>query len=55
MIDRAFVPPRLDAMDRFTYWQLEDPTILGAMPAAARARIADRFTRGQPFGPLCLR
>jgi len=46
MIDRAFVPPRLDAMDRFTYWQLEDPTILGAMPAAARARIADRFTRG---------
>lgn len=46
MIERAFVPPRLDAMDHFTYWQLEAPTILGAMPADARARIVERFTRG---------
>lgn len=46
MIDRAFVPPRLDAMDHFTYWQLAEPTILGSMPSDARERIADRFARG---------
>ena len=46
MIERAFVPPRLDAMDHFTYWQLSDPTILGQLPADARQRVADQFERG---------
>lgn len=46
MVNRAFVPPRLDAMDHFTYWQLDDPTVLGSMPAESRARIIERFTRG---------
>lgn len=46
MVDRAFVPPRLDAMDRYTYWQMDSPAVLGAMPADARARIVERFERG---------
>ena len=46
MIGRAMVPPRLDAMDAFTYWQLEEPVILGPAPAAAKERIAARFSRG---------
>jgi len=46
MIERAFVPPRLDAMNNYTYWQLEDPSILGNMPDDARVRIGERFKRG---------
>lgn len=46
MIDRAFTPPRLDAMSNYTYWQIDRPTILGPMPSDARDRIAARFAAG---------
>ena len=45
-IDRAFVPPRLDPMDRRSFWQGEDVIVLGSVPADAKARIAARFERG---------
>lgn len=46
MIGQAFVPPRLDPMTHYSYWQLADPTILGSMPQAARELISSAFERG---------
>ena len=45
-INRAMVPPRLDPMTARSYWQTEDTTVLGNMPAEARADIAAAFERG---------
>ena len=46
MIGQAFVPPRLDAMTKMTYWQTSETTILGAVPQARRHTIASAFNRG---------
>lgn len=45
-INRAFVPPRLDVMDHFSYWQLSEATILGDLPQSAREAVAAAFARG---------
>ncbi len=46
MVNRAMVPPRLDVMDHYSYWQLDEPTILGRIPADERTTIAAAFGRG---------
>lgn len=46
MVGRAFIPPRLDPMTAFSYWQMEDVDVVGSMPADARERIAARFRQG---------
>lgn len=46
MINRAMVPPRLDPMTAFSYWQTEDTTILGNMPAFDREQLAVEFQAG---------
>lgn len=46
MIGQAFVPPRLDPMTHYSYWQLTEPTILGDFPQAARDAISGAFERG---------
>jgi murein DD-endopeptidase MepM/ murein hydrolase activator NlpD len=45
-VGRAMVPPRIDPMTKFSYWQVDDATILGAMPDDARRRLAARFAAG---------
>lgn len=45
-VNRAMVPPRLDPMTSRSYWQLEDPTIVGSMPQAHRETIAAAFEQG---------
>jgi murein DD-endopeptidase MepM/ murein hydrolase activator NlpD len=45
-VGRAMVPPRLDPMEVYSYWQIDDAAILGAMPDDARRRLVDRFARG---------
>lgn len=46
MIGQAFVPPRLDVMTHYSYWQAEAPTILGALPQTAREAVSAMFERG---------
>jgi len=46
MIGRAFVPPRLDPMTSWSYWQTSDTTVLGSMPQEDRAAIVAAFERG---------
>lgn len=46
MVNRSMVPPRLDVMEKRSFWQFQDPTILGAMPAEARESISDALERG---------
>lgn len=46
MIGRAFVPPRLDPMTHWSYWQTRDTTVLGAIPQDARSAVAGAFERG---------
>lgn len=46
MIGQAFTPPRLDAMSRFTYWETEGSTIVGAVPQEKRQTIAQAFDGG---------
>jgi hypothetical protein len=45
-VNRAMVPPRLDAMQARTYWQTADTTVLGDMPQESRQTIAAAFERG---------
>lgn len=45
-VNRAMIPPRLDPMTSRSYWQLEDPTILGNIPQADRETIAAAFEQG---------
>jgi hypothetical protein len=45
-VNRAMVPPRLDAMTKRTYWQTADTTVLGDMPQEDRQAIAAAFERG---------
>lgn len=45
-INRAFVPPRLDPMTHWSYWQLSEPTILGQLPQSARDTVSSAFERG---------
>lgn len=46
MIGRAFVPPQLNAMSDYTYWQTADALVLGAVPQTRRQTIAGAFNRG---------
>lgn len=46
MIGQAFVPPRLDVMTHYSYWQLSEPTILGNLPQDHRDIISAAFERG---------
>lgn len=46
MVGRAFTPPRLDPMTKWSYWQTADTTVLGALPQEARAAVAAAFERG---------
>lgn len=46
MIGQAFVPPRLDVMTHWSFWQLTDATILGSLPQSARETVAAAFERG---------
>lgn len=45
-VNRAMVPPRLDAMQKRTYWQTAETTVLGDMPQDARQAVAAAFERG---------
>lgn len=45
-INRAFAPPRLDAMTKFTYWKSDGAVILGNVPQEKRQTIAQAFDRG---------
>lgn len=45
-VNRAMIPPRLDAMTKRTYWQTAETTVLGSMPQADRQTIASAFERG---------
>lgn len=46
MIGRAFVPPRLDPMDHYSYWKMTEATVVGAMPQNERMAVAEAFERG---------
>lgn len=46
MVNRAMVPPRLDVMQRRSYWQTAETTVLGDMPQDARLAVASSFERG---------
>lgn len=46
MVNRPMVPPRLDPMDRFSYWKMRMCTVLGPMPQDARMDIQAAFERG---------
>jgi hypothetical protein len=45
-VNRALVPPRLDPMTHYSYWQLADVTVLGSLPQEARESIVAAFERG---------
>lgn len=45
-VNRAMVPPRLDPMEKRSYWQTSDTTVLGSMPQEARQAVAAAFERG---------
>jgi hypothetical protein len=45
-INRAFTPPRLDAMTKFTYWKTDGAVVLGNVPQEKRQTIAQAFDRG---------
>ncbi len=45
-IGRAFVPSQLNVMDHYSYWQADEPTILGTLPQSARDSISAAFERG---------
>lgn len=45
-VNRAMVPTRLDPMTKYSFWQLADPAILGAMPQVDRETVAAAFERG---------
>jgi hypothetical protein len=45
-VNRAIVPPRLDPMTHYSYWQIEDATITGQLPQDAKDEIAEAFARG---------
>lgn len=46
MIGQAFVPPQLNVMNHYSYWQAAEPTILGRLPQSARDAIGRAFERG---------
>lgn len=46
MVNRAMVPPRLDPMTHYSYWQIEDAAIIGDMPQESREAVAASFERG---------
>ena len=46
VVNRAFVPPRLDVMSNYSYWELSEPTIIGDLPQEARDRLTAAFERG---------
>jgi hypothetical protein len=46
MIGQAFVPPQLNVMSHYSYWQANEPTILGSLPQSARDSISAAFERG---------
>lgn len=46
MVGQAFTPPRLDVMTHWSYWQLGEATILGALPQDSRDSISRAFQRG---------
>lgn len=45
-VNRAFVPPRLDVMTHYSYWQLTEASVLGNLPQSAREAVAAAFSRG---------
>lgn len=45
-VDRAMIPPRLDPMTHWSYWETENATILGDLPQESRDAIAAAFDRG---------
>jgi hypothetical protein len=45
-VNRAMIPPRLDAMTKRTYWQTAETTVVGSLPQADRQTIASAFERG---------
>lgn len=45
-VNRAMVPPRLDPMEKRSYWQTSETTVLGDMPQEARQAVAAAFERG---------
>ena len=46
MVGQAFKPTRLDVMNHFSYWLVQDPIILGKLPQAARDSLSAAFERG---------
>jgi len=46
MINRPMVPSRLDPMTAFSYWQTNDTTIVGSMPAIDREQLISEFEAG---------
>lgn len=45
-VNRPMVPPRLDPMQKRSYWQTSETTVLGSMPQEARQAVAAAFERG---------
>jgi hypothetical protein len=45
-VNRAMVPPRLDPMTEYSYWQISDAAVLGQIPQAERDAIVEAFARG---------
>ena len=45
-VNRAMIPPRLDPMEHYSFWQLAEPTVLGALSQGDRQTVASAFERG---------
>lgn len=45
-VNRAMVPPRMDPMTHYSYWQIEDVTITGPIPQEEKERLSEAFARG---------
>lgn len=45
-VNRGMVPPRLDPMTHYSYWQIEDIALVGSIPQEEREVIAQAFQRG---------
>ena len=45
-VNRAIVPPRMDPMTHYSYWQISDAAITGQLPQESRESIAAAFERG---------
>ena len=46
MIGQAFVPPQLNAMSHYTYWETSGAIVLGGVPQSRRQTIQAAFDRG---------